>query len=122
MLLPLQAHGGGARPLRQPRLYRGCGRAIDACLRHRRKVVGGDGWRSSSRSIVGFGNVQQQFFPISRAAGAASCRSAAARGVVDHRDDRSAVEEAEALLKGDADVEHSTAYVGQGSVALLAWR
>ena len=65
-------------------------------------------------AIIGFGNVQQQFFPISERPELflqiklpeGSSITATTK----------AVEEAEALLKGDADVEHATAYVGQGSV------
>ena len=65
-------------------------------------------------AIIGFGNVQQQFFPISERPELflqiklpeGSSITATTK----------AVEEAEGLLKGDADVEHATAYVGQGSV------
>lgn len=111
MLLPRRvpvAHDPyGSRP------YRWLRAAIDACLRHRRKVVAATA-AIFVAAIVGFGNVQQQFFPISERPelflqiklpeGSSITATTAA------------VEEAEALLAGDADVIHATAYVGQGSV------
>ena len=91
----------------------GSGRTIDACLRHRRKVVAATA-AIFVAAILGFGNVQQQFFPISERPelflqiklpeGSSITATTAA------------VEEAEALLEGDSDVAHATAYVGQGSV------
>ena len=65
-------------------------------------------------AIIGFGNVQQQFFPLSERPELflqlrlpeGSSITATTR----------MVEEAEALLEGDPDVIHATSYVGQGSV------
>ena len=65
-------------------------------------------------AVVGFGNVQQQFFPLSERPELflqlrlpeGSSITATTR----------MVEEAEALLEGDPDVIHATTYVGQGSV------
>ena len=93
--------------------YRVLRAVIDACLRHRLKVIGATA-AIFVVAIIGFGNVQQQFFPISERPELflqiklpeGSSITATTK----------AVEEAEGLLKDDADVEHATAYVGQGSV------
>ena len=65
-------------------------------------------------AIVGFGRVQQQFFPLSERPELffqLRCRRASSIAATTLQ----AVEEAEALLKGDADVATYTAYVGQGA-------
>ena len=95
------------------RTYRWLRAAIDACLVHRRKVIAATA-AIFVAAIVGFGNVQQQFFPISERPelflqiklpeGSSITATTAA------------VAEAERLLEGDDDVIHATAYVGQGSV------
>jgi multidrug efflux pump len=111
MLLPNRAHV--AHDPYDSRIYRGLRAVIDACLRHRLKVVAATA-AIFVAAIVGFGNVQQQFFPISERPELflqiklpeGSSITATTR----------AVEEAEGLLKGDTDVIHSTAYVGRGSV------
>jgi multidrug efflux pump subunit AcrB len=112
-LLPEQKRHAPAHDPYQSRLYRVLRRAIDACLRHRIKVVALTAALFAA-AVVGFGNVQQQFFPLSERPELflqlqlpeGSSITATTR----------AVEEAEALLADDADVIHATAYVGQGSV------
>jgi multidrug efflux pump subunit AcrB len=97
----------------QTRLYRALRATIDACLRHRLKVVTLTAVLFVA-AIAGFGNVQQQFFPLSERPELflqlrlpeGSSITATTR----------MVEEAEALLEGDPDVIHATSYVGQGSV------
>ena len=111
MLLPRKT-----RPAHDPygsRTYRWLRGAIDACLRHRLKVVGATA-AIFVAAILAFGNVQQQFFPISERPELflqiklpeGSSITATTK----------AVEEAEALLEDDPDILHETAYVGQGSV------
>jgi multidrug efflux pump subunit AcrB len=97
----------------QGRLYRALRAALEACLRHRIKVVALTAGLFVA-AVVGFGNVQQQFFPLSERPELflqlrlpeGSSITATTR----------MVEEAEALLADDPDVIHATSYVGQGSV------
>ena len=113
MLLPRQG-GGGARSLRQPRPIAVLRAAIDACLRHRLKVIGGDGG-DLRRGDHRLRQRAAAVLPDLRAAGAVPADQAAG-GVVDHRDDEGGGGGGGRCSKGDADVEHATAYVGQGSV------
>jgi multidrug efflux pump subunit AcrB len=97
----------------QTRLYRALRATIDACLRHRLKVVALTAVLFVA-AIAGFGNVQQQFFPLSeRPELFLQLRLPEGSSITatTHM-----VEEAEALLEGDPDVIHATSYVGQGSV------
>ncbi|MCA0400190.1 MAG: efflux RND transporter permease subunit [Proteobacteria bacterium] len=64
-------------------------------------------------SIVAFGRVQQQFFPLSERPELfleMRLPEGSSIGAT-----KQVAQEAEALLKGDADVIHATAYIGQGS-------
>src|SRR5450756_1877966 len=64
-------------------------------------------------SIVGFGHVQQQFFPLSERPELflqLRLPEGTAFGVTEK-----SVNKAEILLKGDDDIETYTSYVGQGS-------
>jgi multidrug efflux pump subunit AcrB len=94
------------------RMYRGLRAAIAFCVRRRGLVVLATAGIFVA-GVVGFGHVQQQFFPISErpelflelrmpAGSSIGATSAAAT-------------EAEALLKGDPDIDTYTAYVGQGA-------
>ena len=112
-LLPDLARGGAHDPY-QGRLYRGLRAALEVCLRYRAAGGGGRPAALFVAAVLGFGNVQQQFFPLSERPELflqlrlpeGSSITATTR----------MVEEAEALLEGDPDVIHATSYVGQGSV------
>jgi multidrug efflux pump subunit AcrB len=97
----------------QGRLYGALRAAIDLCLRYRLRVVAATAALFVA-AVLGFSNVQQQFFPLSerpelflqlRLPEGSSITATTAM-----------VEEAEALLEGDPDIVHATSYVGQGSV------
>ena len=111
-LLPNLARAGAHDPY-QSRLYRALRAAIDLCLRYRLRVVAVTAGLFVA-AVLGFGNVQQQFFPLSERPELflqlrlpeGSSITATTR----------MVEEAEALLEDDPDVIHATTYVGQGSV------
>ena len=101
-----------AGDLYKTRTYRALRRVIQWCVNHR-------GWVVSATvgvfalSIIGFGHVQQQFFPLSERPELflqLRLPEGTAFGVT-----QKAVAEAEALLKDDADISTFTAYVGQGS-------
>jgi len=111
-LLPDFGKGGAHDPY-QGRLYGMLRSALEVALRYRVRVVAATAGLFVL-AAVGFGNVQQQFFPLSerpelflqlRLPEGSSITATTAM-----------VEEAEALLEGDADVIHATTYVGQGSV------
>ena len=96
----------------QTRLYRGFRHLITWCVDHRIKVVLATVGVFAA-SIVGFGHVQQQFFPLSERpelffemrlpeGTAIGTTSETAR-------------KAEALLKDDPDLIHYTSYIGQGA-------
>jgi multidrug efflux pump len=111
-LLPDFGKGGVHDPY-QGQLYGRLRAAIEVCLRYRLRVVAATAGLFVL-AVVGFGNVQQQFFPLSerpelflqlRLPEGSSITATTAM-----------VEEAEALLEGDPDVIHATTYVGQGSV------
>ena len=73
-----------------------------------------DGHGTARTGIAAFGNVQQQFFPISeRPEPFLQIKLPEGSSITATT---AAVEEAKGLLEGDADVKHATAYVGQGSV------
>jgi multidrug efflux pump len=94
------------------RVYRILRRVIAACVRRRGLVVLAT-LGVFALGVVGFGHVQQQFFPISerpelflelRMPAGTSIGATAA-----------AVQQAEALLKGDTDIATYTAYIGHGA-------
>ena len=85
---------------------------IQWCVEHRIKVVLAT-VGVFALSIVGFGHVQQQFFPLSERPELflqLRLPEGTAFGVTEK-----SVKKAEALLKGDKDISTYTAYVGQGS-------
>lgn len=117
MLLPdfkKKAGQGGhsAHDMHDGRLYRMLRSVLGFCLRHRFLVIGVT-FGLFALSVVGFGAVQQQFFPTSTRSElflqlrlpegtSISVTEATAR-------------KAEALFAGDPDVTTATTYVGQGT-------
>src|SRR6201991_4409804 len=96
----------------ETRLYRVLRRMIQWCVNHRVKVVVAT-VGIFALSIVGFGHVQQQFFPLSERPELflqLRLPEGTAIGVTQR-----AVKKAEAMLKDDDDISTYTAYVGQGS-------
>lgn len=115
-LLPNFAKGGAhhidPHAIYETRMYRGLRSVIDWCVRWRGTVVLAT-IGVFALSIVGFGAVQQQFFPLSERPELffqLRLPEGTAFGVTEK-----SVEKAEALLKGDPDIATYTAYVGQGS-------
>ncbi|MEW6643904.1 MAG: efflux RND transporter permease subunit [Pseudomonadota bacterium] len=106
------AHHADPHAIYETRMYRGLRRIIEWCVRWRGTVV-----LSTIGifvlSIVGFGAVQQQFFPLSERPELffqLRLPEGTAFGVTEKT-----VEKAESLLKGDPDIATYTAYIGQGS-------
>ncbi|MGB3864569.1 MAG: efflux RND transporter permease subunit [Xanthobacteraceae bacterium] len=96
----------------ETRIYRGLRRVIAWCVNHRIKVVAAT-VAVFAVSVVGFGHVQQQFFPLSERPELflqLRLPEGTAFNVTE-----AAVKKAEKLLDGDDDIATSTAYVGQGS-------
>ena len=85
---------------------------IQWCVDHRVKVVLAT-VGVFALSIVGFGHVQQQFFPLSERP-ELFLQLRLPEGTAFNVTEKS-VEKAEALLKDDQDISTYTAYVGQGS-------
>ncbi|WP_018260769.1 efflux RND transporter permease subunit [Methylobacterium sp. WSM2598] len=117
LLLPkdLAKHGAHQDPdaLYDTRLYRGLRRLIRACTRRRLATVLAT-CGIFVAAMVGFGHVQQQFFPLSERPELflqLRLPQGSAIGTT-----TAAVREAEALLgRDDPDIATYTAYVGQGS-------
>src|SRR5947199_6087732 len=82
------------------------------CVEHRIKVVAATAG-IFALSIVGFGHVQQQFFPLSERP-ELFLQLRLPEGTAFNVTEK-AVNKAEALLKDDGDISTYTAYVGQGS-------
>src|ERR1700760_2378996 len=96
----------------ETRMYRGLRRVIEWCVRWRITVVAAT-VGIFVLSIVGFGHVQQQFFPLSERPELffqLRLPAGTAFGTT-----LESVKRAEALLKDDKDLNTYTAYVGQGS-------
>ncbi|MBY0613263.1 MAG: efflux RND transporter permease subunit [Beijerinckiaceae bacterium] len=94
------------------RLYRGLKSVITWCVDHRIKVVFATVGIFAA-SVVGFGHVQQQFFPLSERPELffeMRLPEGTAIGVTSET-----TRKAEALLEGDKDIIHYTSYIGQGS-------
>jgi multidrug efflux pump len=105
-------HNHDPHAIYETRIYRTLRRVIQWCVEHRITTVAAT-VAVFAASIVAFGRVQQQFFPLSerpelfmqlRLPEGTSFNVTA-----------KAVKGAEALLKGDKDISTFTAYVGQGS-------
>src|SRR3979490_617371 len=106
------SHNHDPHAVYETRVYRILRSMIQWCVNHRVKVVLAT-VGIFALSIVGFGHVQQQFFPLSERPELflqLRLPEGAAIGVT-----QKSVEKAEALLKGDKDIATYTAYVGQGS-------
>ena len=106
------AAGGGAHGAYDSRVYRMLRSVIAACVRRRGLVVLTT-LGIFALSVVGFGRVQQQFFPISeRPELFLELRMPAGTSI---GATSATVQRAETLLKGDADIATYTAYVGRGA-------
>ena len=93
-------------------MYRGLRAVVQWCVDHRVKVVLATVGVFIA-SIVAFGHVQQQFFPLSERP-ELFLQLRLPEGTAFNVTEKS-VKKAEELLKGDKDIATYTAYVGQGS-------
>ncbi|MDH2383898.1 efflux RND transporter permease subunit [Bradyrhizobium sp. CER78] len=96
----------------ETRMYRGLRSVVQWCVDHRIKVVAATVGVFVA-AIVGFGHVQQQFFPLSERP-ELFLQLRLPEGTAFNVTEK-AVKQAEGLLKGDDDIATYTAYVGQGS-------
>lgn len=96
----------------ETRMYRGLRSVVQWCVDHRIKVVVATVGVFIA-SIVAFGHVQQQFFPLSERP-ELFLQLRLPEGTAFNVTEK-AVKKAEGLLKGDEDIQTYTAYVGQGS-------
>ncbi len=114
-LLPSVKHlaaGQDPHAIYETRIYRGLRRVIEWCVRRRGTVVLAT-IGVFVLSIVAFGRVQQQFFPLSERPELffqLRMPAGTAFGAT-----LESVKRAEALLEGDSDIATYTAYVGRGS-------
>jgi len=114
-LLPSHKGRGAAHDphaIYETRIYRALRRVIEWCVERRITVVVAT-VAIFALSIVAFGRVQQQFFPLSERPELffqLRLPAGTAFGTT-----QQSVKKAEALLKGDGDISTYTAYVGQGS-------
>ena len=105
-------HNHDPHAIYETRMYRGLRRVIEWCVRRRGTVVLAT-VGVFVLSIVGFGHVQQQFFPLSeRPELFLQLRLPEGTAFNVTKD---SVKKAEALLKDDKDIATYTTYVGQGS-------
>jgi multidrug efflux pump subunit AcrB len=113
-LLPNLAHHANHDPhaVYETRMYRGLRAVVQWCVEHRVKVVAATGG-VFVLAIVGFGHVQQQFFPLSERP-ELFLQLRLPEGTAFNVTEKT-VKKAEELLKGDKDINTYTAYVGQGS-------
>jgi multidrug efflux pump len=104
--------GSDPHAIYETRVYRGLRRVIEWCVNRRITVVVAT-VGIFVLSIVAFGRVQQQFFPLSERPELffqLRLPAGTAFGTT-----LQSVKKAETLLKGDTDISTYTAYVGQGS-------
>src|ERR1700756_3128003 len=113
-LLPNFAHHANHDPhaVYETRMYRGLRAVVQWCVDHRIKVVAAT-VGVFVLSILAFGHVQQQFFPLSERP-ELFLQLRLPEGTAFNVTEK-AVKKAEALLKDDNDLSTYTAYVGQGS-------
>ncbi|MEZ5820562.1 MAG: efflux RND transporter permease subunit [Xanthobacteraceae bacterium] len=113
-LLPNLAHHAGHDPnaVYDTRIYRGLRAVVRWCVDHRVMVVFAT-VGVFVLSIVGFGRVQQQFFPLSERP-ELFLQLRLPEGTAFNVTEKT-VKKAEEFLKGDKDINTYTAYVGQGS-------
>ena len=103
---------GHAHELHDGRLYRILRRVLEACLRHRYAVIAATVLMFAV-SVVGFGFVQQQFFPTStRPELFLQMRLPEGTSI---SVTEATAKKAEALVGADPDVATATTYVGRGS-------
>jgi multidrug efflux pump subunit AcrB len=105
-------HSHDPHAIYETRMYRGLRSVIEWCVRRRGIVVLAT-VGIFIVSIVGFGHVQQQFFPLSERPELflqLRLPEGTAFNVT-----KESVKKAEALLKGDKDIATYTTYIGQGS-------
>ena len=106
------SHNHDPHAVYETRIYRLLRSMIQWCVNHRVKVVLAT-VGIFALSIVAFGHVQQQFFPLSERP-ELFLQLRLPEGTAFRVTERS-VKTAEALLKDDKDISTYTAYVGQGS-------
>lgn len=113
-LLPNLAHHASHDPhaIYETRIYRALRGVVQWCVDHRIKVVVAT-VGIFVLSIIGFGHVQQQFFPLSERP-ELFLQLRLPEGTAFNVTEKT-VKKAEELLKGDKDIATYTAYVGQGS-------
>ncbi len=113
-LLPNLAHHASHDPhaIYETRIYRALRSVVQWCVDHRIKVVVAT-VGIFVLSIIGFGHVQQQFFPLSERP-ELFLQLRLPEGTAFNVTEKT-VKKAEELLKGDKDIATYTAYVGQGS-------
>jgi multidrug efflux pump subunit AcrB len=105
-------HNHDPHAIYETRMYRGLRAMIQWCVDHRVKVVVATVGVFAA-SIVAFGHVQQQFFPLSERP-ELFLQLRLPEGTAFNVTEKS-VKQAETLLKDDKDIATYTAYVGQGS-------
>jgi multidrug efflux pump subunit AcrB len=106
------SHNHDPHAVYETRMYRILRSMIQWCVNHRVKVVLAT-VGVFALSIVGFGHVQQQFFPLSERP-ELFLQLRLPEGTAFNVTENS-VKKAETLLKDDKDISTYTAYVGQGS-------
>ena len=106
------SHNHDPHAVYETRIYRILRSMIQWCVDHRVKVVLATAG-VFALAIVGFGHVQQQFFPLSERP-ELFLQLRLPEGTAFNVTEKS-VKKAEALLKDDQDISTYTAYVGQGS-------
>jgi multidrug efflux pump subunit AcrB len=112
-LLPeIKHHSHDPQAVYETRMYRGLRAIVQWCVNHRITVVAAT-VGVFVLSIVGFGHVQQQFFPLSERP-ELFLQLRLPEGTAFNVTEK-AVKKAETLLKDDKDISTYTAYVGQGS-------
>src|ERR1700747_2900431 len=104
-------HRHNPHAIYETRMYRGLRAVVQWCVNHRVKTVLATVGIFVA-SIVAFGHVQQQFFPLSERP-ELFLQLRLPEGTAFNVTEK-AVKEAETLLKDDKDIETYTAYVGQG--------
>ncbi|HET7493655.1 MAG TPA: efflux RND transporter permease subunit [Bradyrhizobium sp.] len=105
-------HNHDPHAVYETRLYRALRSVIQWCVDHRLKVVAAT-VAVFVVSILAFGHVQQQFFPLSERP-ELFLQLRLPEGTAFNVTEKS-VKKAEVLLKGDQDIATYTSYVGQGS-------
>ena len=105
-------HNHDPHAIYETRMYRGLRSVVQWCVNHRVKTVLAT-VGVFVLSIVAFGHVQQQFFPLSERP-ELFFQLRLPEGTAFNVTEKS-VKKAEELLKGDKDIATYTSYVGQGS-------